>query len=120
AEDRKAGEISDTGRRPWVVPLEQEGVYGFVLVAKNRLGLGKAPPRDGDVPEMRVELDTTPPVARLFAPQPDPSRPDALLLTWEARDKNPGDKPINLEWAEKPEGPWQPIGLDLANTGRHA
>ena len=50
-----------------------EGVYGFILVVKSRAGLGKPAPRPGDIPEIRVEVDTTPPDARLYAPAPIPS-----------------------------------------------
>jgi hypothetical protein len=118
AEDRNPAEIGANGRQQLIVPLEEDGIYGFTLVVKNRAGLGKAPPRPGELPEMRLELDTTPPSAKLIAPEPDRDKPDAALLTWIAQDKNLGEKPISLEWAERREGPWQPIGLELPNDGR--
>ncbi|MBI2805312.1 MAG: hypothetical protein HYX68_10085 [Planctomycetes bacterium] len=96
-----------------------DGIYGMSLVVKNRAGLGKKP-RPGDVPEIRIELDTTPPVATLYQPMLDPQHPDQLLIKWTAQDKNLTATPINLEYAEKREGPWSPIKLDLENTGRFA
>ncbi len=95
-----------------------DGIYGFSLVVKNRAGMGKKP-RPGDVPEIRVEIDTKTPEAQLFQPVPDPQHPDQLLIKWNATDKNLGPAPIQLEYAEKREGPWQSIKTDLANTGRY-
>jgi hypothetical protein len=97
---------------------EDDTVYGFCLVVKTRAGQGKAPQR-GDRPQIRVERDTTPPVAELYTPQLDPNRRDSLILSWVATDKNLADKPISLEWAEHKEGPWSFIGpAEQANTGR--
>ncbi|MSU80158.1 MAG: hypothetical protein EXS16_18960 [Gemmataceae bacterium] len=96
-----------------------DAIYGLTLVVKNRAGLGKEP-RPGDVPEMRIEIDTVRPIAQMFKPIPDPAQPDHLLIRWNARDKNLGATPINLEYAAKPEGPWVPIKVDLENTGRFA
>jgi hypothetical protein len=109
------------GRYNRMVELQEgDGVYGFSLVVKSRAGLGKAPPRSGDVPELRVELDTTPPVAQLYQPRPDPLHRDALMLTWVAKDKNLSATPITLEWAERTDGPWQQIAADVPNNGQHA
>jgi hypothetical protein len=98
------------------VVLDDDGIYGFRVVAKNRFGLGKAAPQAGDVPELRIDLDTTAPVAKLFAPEADPLHPDRLLLKWSASDKELDKAPIALEWAERREGPWQPIALELPNV----
>ncbi len=67
---------------------------------------------------MRIEIDTVRPVAQLFKPIADPNRPDQLLIRWNARDKNLSATPINLEYAAKPDGPWNPIKADLENSGR--
>jgi hypothetical protein len=95
-----------------------DGVYGLIMVVKNRAGLGREP-RPGDAPEIRIEIDTKPPVAQLFKPLADPANPNQLLLKWSAQDKNLDDTPINLEYSEKREGPWQPIEVNLKNTGRY-
>ena len=49
---------------------------------------------------------------------PDPSRRDALLLTWSATDRNLAPNPIWLQYAEGPDGPWQTIAKELTNSGR--
>jgi len=108
-------------RRQRIIDLQEgDSIYGFSLVIRNRAGLGKAAPRAGDVPEMRIELDTVKPLAQLFKPQADPHNRDTLLLTWSAKDKNLTPTPVTLEWSERSDGGWQGIGVDLANTGQYA
>jgi hypothetical protein len=103
------------------IPLAREGVtYGYYLVVKSKAGLGKPPPSPGVPPHIRVEMDTTPPEAKLFAPQPTPDRADSLVLSWEAKDRNLAANPISMEWAPNPAGPWTFIGdSQLPNTGRY-
>jgi hypothetical protein len=103
-----------------VALLEGDRVYGFSLVVKSRAGLGKAPPKAGDVPEVRIELDTTLPLAQLFSPRQDPAKKDNLILSWKASDKNLTDKPITLEWAERPDGTWQTIAADIVDSGQYS
>ncbi|MGH9675840.1 MAG: hypothetical protein ACRD36_01955, partial [Candidatus Acidiferrum sp.] len=103
-----------------MVELKQEGVvHGFYIVVKSRAGLGKEPPRQGTMPQLRIELDTTVPVATLYEPKPDPGRRDTLLLGWDASDKNLAANPVSLEWSEQRDGPWNAIGPNaLPNTGK--
>jgi hypothetical protein len=104
------------------VPLNKEAMtYGYYVVVKSRAGLGKPAPHAGDLPQIRVELDATPPEATLLRPQADPARRDTLVLMWEAVDKNLTDKPITLEWCLQPgpDAQWNPIGpAELPNTRR--
>ncbi|MBX9678028.1 MAG: hypothetical protein K2X38_04630 [Gemmataceae bacterium] len=108
------------GRQQRIVPLPGDGVFGFILIVKSKAGLGRRPPRAGEAPEIRVEVDTTAPVAQLAQPVVDPHRNNSLLLRWAAKDANLTPTPITLEWAEKREGPWSPIATNLGNTGRHS
>jgi hypothetical protein len=104
-------------RRSLTVELPGEGRFGFFLVVKSGAGLGKPGPREGDAPQMLVEVDETAPEANLYAPEPDPKQHDSLILRWSASDPNLATKPISLEWAERPTGPWNKIGGgDLPNT----
>ncbi len=103
------------------VQLPSEGiVYGFIVAVKSKAGLAPPPPKPGDPPQALVEWDNTPPKGKLFKPLPDPTQPNTLLLGWAVEDRNLGDKPITLEWAELKDGPWTPIGEGLANTGQFA
>jgi hypothetical protein len=105
-------------RPPLTVMLPGDGIYGMRLVVGSRAGLGRRPPKPGDLPQMRVKVDTTPPEAKLDPPQADPSRRDALLLTWKATDENLPSNPITLLWSETPNGNWQTIAADVTNSGR--
>src|SRR5581483_2718973 len=101
--DRGSGPV----RGSVTVQLTREAVpYGFTLVAKSRAGLSKPPPQRGDIPQLRVELDTTLPEAELYRPRPDPNHRDSLVLTWKATDRNMSARPITIEWAERRDGPW--------------
>jgi hypothetical protein len=104
---------------PLTVDLPSEGAYGFTLVVRSRANLGRRPPQPGDLPEMRIEVDTTPPEAFLFEPEPDVQRAGGLLLRWNVTDRALAANPITLHWAERPDGPWQSIGSELPNTGRY-
>jgi hypothetical protein len=107
-------DLRDASDRPFA-----DGVYGLTLVVKNRAGMGKKP-RPGDVPEIRIEIDTTLPEAKLFEPTADPQHPDQVLLRWSATDKNLTATPISLEYAEKADGPWLPIATEMENSGRYS
>lgn len=102
------------------VQLPAEGIiYGFIVAAKSKAGLAPVPPKPNDPPQALVEWDKTAPNGQLFKPQPDPSQPNTLLLTWEAKDRNMAEKPITLEWAEHKDGPWTAISEGLPNTSQY-
>jgi len=103
---------------PITVDLPGEGVYGFRIVVQSKAGLGKRGPVSGDPPEMRVEIDLTPPVAQLYAPEPDSHQRNALTITWNATDKNLTSTPVSLQWAERKDSEWHEIASNLPNTGR--
>jgi len=98
------------------VKLPKEGIYGFRLVVKSKAGRGRPAPGPGDLPEIRIEVDTTPPEAVLLEPRPDPQHRDALILQWKVKDRNLAAEPITLEYADQPNGKWEPIVIDHANT----
>jgi hypothetical protein len=104
---------------PLSVNLPGEGIFGLRLVVTSGAGLAKKPPQPGDLPQMRIEVDLTPPAVKLFPPQPDPNRRDALLLTWNASDRNLAANPVTLQYAERPDGNWQTIAKELTNSGRY-
>jgi hypothetical protein len=104
---------------PMNVELPGEGIYGFRLVLQSKAGRNKPPPQSGDLPEMRVELDSTPPSAQLFRPEPDPNQADGLILSWSASDRNLAQRPITLQWAEQPGKEWHTIVSDWPNDGRY-
>jgi hypothetical protein len=110
---------NSTMRPPMVVSLPGEGIHGLRLVVRSRAGLGKRPPQSGDLPQMKIEVDTTRPVVKMFYPQMDSNRRDAIVLTWSATDRNLAPSPISLQYSDGPRGPWRNIATDVANTGRY-
>jgi hypothetical protein len=125
AEDSNLSTAVSADAKPEVrhlkVELPGEGVYGFAIVVQSKAGLGKRAPVSGDPPQMRLEVDLTPPVAQLYAPEPNPRQHNALMLTWSATDRNLASHPITLQYAEHKEGPWITIVKDHPNTpGRYS
>jgi hypothetical protein len=104
---------------PLRVELPAEGQYGFRLVLQSRAGRSQPAPVAGTPPELRVELDTTPPTAQLYRPEPDPKQADALILSWSATDRNLAPSPVTLQWAERPGQEWQTIVESHPNDGRY-
>jgi hypothetical protein len=109
-------------RRNLAVDLPEDGIYGFYLVVKSGVGLGKRPPKPGDAPEIRIELDTKAPRVEFFEPEVDPAQRDSLILSWNVLPGEPNltDRPVTLEWAERKTGQWKVIGEpEMLNTGRY-
>jgi hypothetical protein len=93
---------------------EVEGDYGFVLVPVSGAGLSEPAPTAGTAPETRVRVDVSPPVIKVFQPTADAANRNALLLHWEATDRNFGKEPIVIEYSEQPNGPWRAVnGADV-------
>ncbi|HVS37555.1 MAG TPA: hypothetical protein VMS17_18475 [Gemmataceae bacterium] len=115
--------IGPSVRGSVTVPLMNEGVtYGFFVVVKSKAGLGRPAPRPSEPPQVRVELDMTPPKATLVRLEANPTRPDTLTLIWVAEDKHLTATPVTLEWSASagPDAQWNPIGPpELENKGRY-
>jgi hypothetical protein len=99
---------------------EDEGIYGFTILAKSGIGLGKEPPHAGDLPQVWVLVDTTRPVVQIndcTATLADKAH--TVTIQWRATDKNLGSTPITISFAEKEDGPWTPIASRIENTGSY-
>lgn len=59
----KLGEDSDR-QSPYVVDMPQAGVYGFRIAVAGHNGLASRPPKDGDKPELWVQVDLSEPMFR--------------------------------------------------------
>jgi hypothetical protein len=105
---------------PFIVEVNDEGQYGFTLLARSGVGLGERPPQVGDPPQIWVEVDLTKPVVAIKSVDPPRTVDDRnLTISWSATDKNLGRQPITLSYAEQVEGLWTPIASNLENTGRY-
>lgn len=110
----------DDRQSPFEIVAEQEGVFGFHVVVVGGNGLVGRRPRSGDLPDVWVGVDTTPPTAKLTgAVYGEGPHIGKLFLRWEADDSNLGDRPVTLQFSENAEGPWTVIASGLPNSGEY-
>lgn len=104
---------------PFVVEVEKEGLYGFILIPRSGVGLARKPPVDGEAPQLWVEVDLAPPQIKLNDPVVGTGRDNGkLTITWTAKDKNLGPEPITISYAEESNGEWKPVASRIRNTGK--
>ena len=106
----------DDNRSPVVATVDAEGLYGFRVVVESGNGLASETPRDGDLPEVWINVDLTKPTARITATDVAHERGE-LAIRWEADDTSLEPRPVSLWFSEQPRGPWTPIASGLENTG---
>ncbi len=106
---------------PFLVELSGDGVYGLKIVARSASGLGDLPPRQGEPPEIEVEVDTTPPFVRMGPVSlVSGSAEAAVKITWKAEDAHLGAKPVIISYRpDRPDGIWQQVTPPLPNTGQY-
>lgn len=107
-------------KSPVEFDLPGDALYGITLVVSTGNGTGATPPAKGDQPDYWIEVDATKPVAQLLAVRPsNGTDPDTYLITWTASDKNLKPEPIDLYYATRADGPWQPMAKGLKNNGNY-
>jgi len=100
---------------------DRDGHFWYRLVPISGAELSAGPPRSGDLPDVRIQVDRTPPVVELFSPQPDARDTNALILSWKASDPNLAPTPVRIYWSETSTGEWKSVtpsgaaGLDGAS-----
>ncbi len=97
-----------------------EGLYGFYLQVTNAAGPSGPEPKAGTTPQHWAFVDYTLPIVQVHRPQPDPraTGQTTVSIRWTAIDANLSARPIQLDYRTVPEGEWQAIARNLANTGR--
>jgi len=100
----------------------KDGDYGLRLVPVSGAGLADDVPTTGTPPELRLHVDTVPPLLTILAPVAAANQPNGLTLQWQASDRNFPAEPILIEWSESNAGGWKPVSNDetTAGTGRTA
>ena len=115
----KYGDDADL-KSPFDVQVPQEGTYGFAIRVQSGAGLGDPPPSPGDLPELIVIVDTTPPAVELMSiRQGQGNESRRVEIGWRVEDAHPAEAPIALSFAADRQGEWQQIGDWQADTGRH-
>jgi Bacterial Ig-like domain len=103
-------------RSPVQFELPGEGLYGVYLAITNGNGFGGRAPQPGEQPQCWIEVDMSAPVVQLRDIEPV-TNGSTIDIHWVANDKNLGAEPINLYFATRKEGPWQPLAHGLKNDG---
>jgi hypothetical protein len=107
------------GTNGLLVEVANDGLYGFVMAARIGDANGPRPPRPGEQPQVWIHVDTTRPTVELEGVDLSlTSRLKGLVVRWKAQDRNFGPRPINITFAETPEGPWATLATGIENTGR--
>ncbi|HLJ97449.1 MAG TPA: hypothetical protein VKU02_30095 [Gemmataceae bacterium] len=111
----------DPGRKPpYTFEASDEGLYGFSLIVRSGVGLREREPRNGDAPQLWVEVDLTKPIVHwVKADVGRGSDSGWLTITWKATDRNFGREPITLSYAKELPGPWTQIAANVENTGQY-
>lgn len=113
--------VDEDRESPFDVAVEDEGIFGFRVVIVSQHGLSGRKPRAGELADIWVGVDTTPPEARLTsATYGQGAQAGKLLIAWQAADSYLGDRPITLLFSESPNGPWTVIASALPHTGEFA
>ncbi len=111
----------DDLQSPFDVAIDEEGIFGFHVVVVGKNGMAGRRPRTGDLADIWVGIDSTPPTAKLtsavYGKGTDTGK---LLIQWQATDQYLDPRPITLSFSESADGPWTVIVSSLPNTGQFA
>ena len=104
--DRMTGCVS-----PFRTRLGSDGEYGFRLVMESESGMRTPAPKPGDRPDVRRELDTTPPNLAGLSIGPVAGSPDKVQIQWEMFDAHLDSKGVRIEYSTDGRT-WHPAVLD--------
>ena len=110
---------SDPDRQsPLDIEVQNDGIYGFRIVIVGNNGLAGSAPRNGDLADLWVGVDTTPPKIDFTAATYGQGEfAGQLEIRWTAQDSWMGDRPVTLLFSSQPSGPWTTIAAGLPNSG---
>ena len=106
---------------------KEEGLYGFFVIPESGAGRRAHDPTKNDQPMVFVEVDTSPPHAKIRDVRVTAgARNNPLVeITWAAQDRNLMPRPVSLEYSvDRDAQKWQEIKYQLDNnltkdTGRY-
>ncbi len=103
---------------PYRMDVDEDGLYGFMLIARTGLGGGKSPPKPGDPVQFWVEVDTVKPVVVITGAQ-QAAGGGTVVVTWRATDKNLAARPITLSYVDAATGQAVAIVTRIENIGTY-
>lgn len=115
-----AYELADQRNSPLRFVAPAEGLYGFVITARENGRISSQPPSPGQAPQRWVFIDYTPPLLQWDGVEPadDFHKSRQVRLRWTAYDDNLPSRPVSLAYQNSVEQIWHVIAEALPNTGR--
>lgn len=107
--------------RPILFEAPAEGLYGFLLIVRDKNGESSGPPDARTPPQRRVFIDYTPPLAQWDSVEPAEAFASRRIvhLRWTAHDAHLPGRPISLSCQSSIDQTWRPIELELPNSGQY-
>lgn len=103
---------------PFELTFNATGRYGITLRPLSGVGRGSPPPRAGDLPQVWVEVDETPPVVQIGNVVVGEGQDSGFItVQYRAEDRFLADTPITLYYATNLDGEWKVMQEKLENTG---
>lgn len=105
---------------PHEITVERPGRYGFTLRPISGVGRGPQPPGAGDLPQVWVEVDETPPTVTLHnVVVGEGADSGTITVNWRAEDRFLKDQPVTIYYATSagPEAEWKVLQSGVENTG---
>ncbi len=108
-----------------------EGLYGFILIARDGNRVSRQPPACSEEAQRWVFVDYTPPLAQWLGVDPiemplsegeskkQTERCPVLQMRWTVYDTNLPARPISLYYQSSVEQSWQVIETQLPNVGQY-
>lgn len=113
--------VDTDGTSPFVFAAPSEGLYGFVLIAREGDRTSRPAPQRQDPAERWVFIDATPPLVQWDRVEPGDGFAEhrVLRLQWTAHDDHLTSRPIGLFYQSTVDQAWRVIANPIANTGRY-
>lgn len=112
--------VDNDNRSPVLGTVSQEGDYGLKVVVETAGGLEAIRPRPGDAPDMRVRIDTTPPLVKLTGiEQGTQHLASHLIVQWQTDSSQSVNEIATLRYSSQPTGPWVVAASNLPNNGQY-
>jgi serine/threonine protein kinase/tetratricopeptide (TPR) repeat protein len=105
----------DDQESPFLVEVQRDGNFGFLLGVTNKAGKKSDPPLRGDKPPIVVVVDTTPPRLELQLKQ---SVPGQVQLSWTASDTNLDLMQLRLEYTQPGVSKWKALSVEQKASGK--
>lgn len=112
---------SDPDRQsPFDVRVGNDGLFGFRMVIVGANGIVSNRPKNGDIADVWINVDSTPPTVKITrAVYGEGLENGMLVIDYTCSDTHLVERPVTLSFSEHQAGPWTTIATGLKNTGMY-